>query len=266
MFKSLRIVAACFLLALFSGCASVEKQAFNRAANKSIKSITILEPTPAEGFGVSVLNHPALGFGLIGATAYAIEMQTKSKSLDEVMKPLNWSLTDALTAQLESELKKSGYEVRRAKFDREKMSLIKEYKSLRENASIKDALATDAWLDVQTRDPLYVANSPNADYLPSIGLTARMVSSSDFSLLYREDFFYGFSFRTPRLEPVVIASDVKYRFANMDALKREPKQTLAGAAEGVPLLAQRIAQDIARDEAAGVPTGSSNATGTNPKQ
>jgi hypothetical protein len=247
MFKHLQFVAVASLLLLFSGCASVEKQAFNRSANKTIKSITILEPTRAEGFGISILNHPGLSFGLIGATAYAIEMQSKSKSLDEVMKPLNWSLTDALVGQLETELRKTGYLVRRAKFDREKMALIKDYKPLLDNPTIKDSLATDAWLDVQTRDPLYVANSPTADYLPSIGLTARLVSSKDFALLYREDFFYGFSFRTPRLEPVVLESDTKYRFANMDALRQDPKLTLAGAAEGVPLLAQRIAQDIAHD-------------------
>ncbi len=247
MFKRLRLVSCSLILLLAVGCATIEKQAFNKNANKSIKSITLIEPTPSEGFGVLVQNHPGLSFGLIGATAYAIEMQSKSKSLDESMKPLGWSLTQSLTEQLESEFVKAGYAVRRAKFDREKMALIKDYKSLRDNASIKDSLATDAWLDVQTRDPLYVANSPTADYLPSIGLTVRLVSSGDQALLYREDFFYGYSFRTGKLEPIVIASDSKYRFANMDALKRDTKVTLAGVAEGVPLLVRRIVDDMTHE-------------------
>lgn len=234
-------------LIFFSGCATIEKQAFNRAANTSIKSVAILEPTPSEGFGVNIVNHPGLSFGLIGATAYAIEMQSKSKSLDEAMKPLGWSLTQSLTEQLVAELSKVGYAVKRAKFDREKFALVKDYKALRENATIKDVLATDAWLDVQTRDPLYVANSPTADYLPSIGLTVRLVSATDQTLLYREDFFYGFSFKTGRLEPIVIPSDPKYRFASMDALKADPKTTLAGASEGVPLLVRRIVDDIKHD-------------------
>lgn len=247
MFKRLRLLAIALMFALAAGCASVEKQAFNKSANKAIKSITLIEPTPAEGFGVLVQNHPGLSFGLIGATAYAIEMQAKSKSLDEAMKPLAWSLTQSLTEQLEAEFLKAGYVVRRAKFERERMALIKDYKSLLDNASIKDALATDAWLDVQTRDPLYVANSPTADYLPSIGLTVRLVSSADQSLLYREDFFYGYSFRTGRLEPIVIPADSKYRFANMDALKRDTKLTLAGVSEGVPLLVRRIVDDMSHE-------------------
>jgi hypothetical protein len=247
LLKRLQSIAAIAALVLFSGCATIEKQAFNRAAHTSIKSVSILEPTPSEGFGVNVVNHPGLSFGLIGATAYAIEMQSKSKSLDEAVKPLGWSLTQSLTEQLAAELSKAGYAVKNAKFDREKFRLIKDYKVLRENPAIKDALATDAWLDVQTRDPLYVANSPTADYLPSIGLTVRLVSATDQTLLYREDFFYGFSFKTGRLEPIVIPADSKYRFANMDALKADPRVTLAGVSEGVPLLVRRIVDDIKHD-------------------
>ena len=106
------------MFVFFAGCASVEKQAFYRAANKTIKSITILEPTPAKGFGVLVLNHPALGFGLIGATISATEMKVKSTAFDDAMKPLNWSLTDDLTQQLLAALRADGYEVKRAKVDR----------------------------------------------------------------------------------------------------------------------------------------------------
>ena len=247
VFKKLQLLLLAGVFVLFTGCASVEKQAFNRAANKTIKSITVLEPSPAEGFGVLVLNHPALGFGLIGAAVYATEMKVKSTAFDEAMKPLNWSLTDDLTKQLVAALQADGYEVKRAKVSREKHALIKDYGSMRSDASIKDALASDAWLDVQTRDPLYVANSPAADYVPSIGLTVRLVTAADQTLLYREDFFYGFSFAAPRLAAVVIASDPKFRYATTDDLKRDTKATLAGAAQGVPLLVERIVSDLRHD-------------------
>ena len=247
MTRQLQLLAAICLSLVLTACATPEKQAFNRSVNKSIRSITILEPTPSEGFGVNVQNHPALGFGLIGATIYATEMSTKSRSFDEAMKPLNWSLTDEFVKQLESELRAAGYQVKRAKFDRERMRLIKEYKELRDNQAIKPLLDTDAWLDVQTRDPLYVASSPSADYIPSIGLSARLVSALDQSLLYREDFFYGYSFAAGKLEPVVIASDPKYRYTNTDALKKDTRETLAGVSEGVTRLVARIVQDIRHD-------------------
>ena len=44
-----------------SGCGTIEKQAFNKGANSAIRTITILEPAPSQGFGVQVMNHPALG-------------------------------------------------------------------------------------------------------------------------------------------------------------------------------------------------------------
>jgi hypothetical protein len=247
MVRTLQLLIATFLALTLAACAMPEKQAFNRSANKSIKSITILEPSPSEGFGVSVQNHPGLSFGLIGAAVYAAEMQSKSKSLDEVMKPYNWSLTDELVKQLDAALVSAGYQVKRAKFDRERFKLVANYKELNDNKAIKPMLDTDAWLDVQTRDPLYVANSPTADYMPSIGLTARLVKSRDQSLLYREDFFYGFSFPAGRLEPVVIAADAKHRYQNMDVLKRDTKETLAGVSDGVPRLVSRIVQDISHD-------------------
>ena len=163
------------------------------------------------------------------------------------MKPFHWSLTDDLTTQRVAALQADGYEVKRAKVQRGGRMLIKDYSRMRSDTSLKDALASDAWLDVQTRDPLYVANSPTANYVPSIGLTVRLVTAADQTLLYREDLFYGFSFTAPRLAAVVIASDPKFRYTTTDELKRDTKETLAGAALGVPLLVERIVPDLRHD-------------------
>ena len=242
--KKIQLLLLGLVFALLPGCAAIEKQAFNRSANKSIRSVTIIEPTPAEGFGVVILNHPALNFGLIGATIYATEMKTKSDSFDAVMKPLGWSLTEDLVKQLAAQLTAEGFDVKVARIPRDSKGLIKDYKAFKSDGKWKDLLATDAWLDVSTRDPLYVANGPTADYLPSIGLTVRLVTANDQSVLYREDFFYGFSFAAPRLEAVVIPAESKYRFTNTDHLRQAPATTLDGVREGVPLLVGRIAQDL----------------------
>jgi hypothetical protein len=237
------------LMVFLSGCAAVEKQAFNRAANTSIRTITIIEPKPTEGFGVTVLNHPALSFGLIGATIYATEMTTKSNSFDAVMKPLGWSLSDELITEIAKELELAGYVVKRLKVERERPS-IKDYAGIKGDKKNAEALASDAWLDVATRDPLYVANSPTADYVPSIGVTARLVSSTDQSLLYREDIFFGFSFVAPRLEAVVIPADQEFRFPTHTDLLADPAKSLKGVRMGVPQIAKRLARDLARDSGA----------------
>jgi hypothetical protein len=249
-----------FVVVVLSGCAAIEKQAFNRQANQNIASITILEPSPTTGFGVTVVNHPALAFGLIGGGIYAAEMTTKSNSFDAVMKPLGWSLSDAIVDGLAAELTAAGYKVSRAKVVRERR-LLDNYKTIPMAAGALPS--ADALLDVAIRDPLYVANSPTADYLPSIALTVRLVSSKEQTLLYRDDLFYGFAFAAPRLEPVIIPADAKYRFNTHSDLLKSPEAALSSAKEGVELLSKRVAADLRRGGASvQSATSESNAAAT----
>jgi uncharacterized protein YceK len=239
------LFALMLIVVAFSGCATIEKQAFNREAHSGVRKVALIEPRPTTGFGILIQNHPALHLGLIGAAAYAAEMNTKSNTLDSVMKPLGWSLTEALTAAVAEELTKSGYEVVRINLKRDSLSLVKDYSEYKSNPAFAPALLADAWIDLATRDPLYIANGPTSDYVPSIGLTVRMVSSKDQTVLYREDFLYGYVFQMGRLQPVLAPSAPAFRFANMEALTADPKKTLEGMAQGVPLLAKKIAEDIA---------------------
>jgi uncharacterized protein YceK len=240
-----KISALLLVVLTLSGCAAVEKQAFNREAHSTIRKVALIEPRPSTGFGVSVQNHPALHLGLIGAVAYAAEMTSKSNTLDAVMKPLSWSLTTTLMTAVVDELTKSGYEVVRVDLKRDALTLVKDYSEYKTSPAFAPALSADAWVDVATRDPLYVANGPTSDYVPSIGLTVRMVSAKDQTILYREDFLYGYAFPMGRLQPVLIPSDSTFRFTNMAALTTDPKKTLDGIAQGVPLLAKKVAEDMA---------------------
>lgn len=240
-----KIFALVFIALTFAGCAAVEKQAFNREAHNTIRKIALIEPRPSTGFGVSVQNHPALHLGLIGAVAYSAEMSAKSNTLDAAVKPLNWSLTTTLMTAVADELTKSGYEVIRVDMKRDSLTLVKDYAEYKTSPAFAPALNADAWVDVATRDPLYVANGPTSDYVPSIGLTVRMVSAKDQAILYREDFFYGYAFPAGRLQPVLIPSGAMFRFANMDALTLDPKKALEGIAQGVPLLAKKVGEDMA---------------------
>ena len=71
-------------------------------------------------------------------------MKVKSTVFDDAMKPLNWSRTDDLTTQLVAALSAGGCEVKRAQVSRDGRSSIKDDGSLRSDASLKDALETDA--------------------------------------------------------------------------------------------------------------------------
>lgn len=240
-----KLFALLLVATVLTGCATIEKQAFNRDANTSVKKVALIEPRPSTGFGILIQNHPALHLGLIGAAAYAAEMNSKSSTLDAAMKPLGWSLTESLSTAVAQELSKSGYEVVRVDLKRDSLTLVKDYGEYKSNPAFAPALTADAWIDLATRDPLYVANGPTSDYLPSIGLTVRMVSAKDQAVLYREDFLYGYVFQMGRLQPVLIPSAPEFRFANMAALTADPKKTLEGMAQGVPLLAKKIVEDLA---------------------
>ena len=192
-------------------------------------------------------------FGLIGASIYAAEMSTKSNSFDAVMKPLGWRLSDELTNAVAEELTRGGYKVKRMAVPRDGFATIKNYAPIIADKSNAEGLASDAWLDLATRDPLYVANGPTADYVPSIGVTVRLVSSKDQALLYREDVFFGFSYNAPRLEAVVIPAGADYRFPSHSDLLANPQRTLTGVKEGVVLIAQRLANDLARNDASRPP-------------
>jgi hypothetical protein len=240
--KIVTLLCALFLV----GCAAVEKQAFNRDANKSIKTIAFIEPRPQTGYGISIISHPSLHFGLIGATLYATEMATKSNTLDKALKPIGWSLTDALTLALVKELEDRGYKVIRIDLKRDKLELIKDYADHKSSPAFAPALQADAWLDFATRDPLYIAASTTTDYLPSIGITARMVNAKDQTVIFREDYLYGLSLpHMQRLQPVFIASDAQYKFEPMDKLIANPQITVNGLKEGVAPLVKRIADDLA---------------------
>ena len=238
-------IAAVLLSFIFSGCATLEKQAFNRQVNTAITKIVILEPAPSTGFGVVVANHPALAFGLIGASIYTVEMSAKSNSLDRVMKPLNWSLSADLAQELASELTAVGYQVSRAKVKRDGFDLLSSYKAIVPLDGVLDG--ADAYLDVATRDPLYIANSPTADYLPSLALSARLISVKDQTLLYREDFNYGFAAQG-RHQPIIISAGATHRYPSHDDLLKSPETTLSGVKDGVAILAKRIAADLAQNK------------------
>ena len=245
------LAAASALLLLFvQGCVSVNKQAFNQAAHREIREIVLLEPKSWDDYEAVVMNHAAAGFGLIGGLIIAAEISTKSNTLTKSLQPFNWQVSQALSAQLESDLKAAGYSVKRLPVVRD-VSLLKDYKAIRPLDSANDVGQPHAWLDVAIQKPAYVANSHAANYVPSLRVFVRLVTADKQLIVYEEQIFYGHSFPSG----VSLKADSTYSFANMDALTAKPDVTMEGLREGVRQVSLRIASDLRHaDRAAAIPT------------
>jgi hypothetical protein len=63
-------------------------------------------------------------------------------------------------------------------------------------------------------------------------------------VLYQEQFAYGYENRA--LKAVTIAADQQYFFKDFDGLTKQADRALEGMRQGLPLVAKRIAQDLAR--------------------
>ena len=73
-------------------------------------------------------------------------------------------------------------------------------------------------------------------------LSARLVERKSKSVLYEEQYSYGHS--NPYLKTVHLASDEKYRYADIDTLKTHGTESLSGLTNGIDAIAQRVAQHI----------------------
>ena len=233
-----RLAAAAVVVSTLVGCASAPKQTFNAEANQDLKTIAVLTPPRPPEVSVAILNHPGMQFGLIGGLVAAAEMSAKTSSYNSAIagQQPNWSAY--ASEAMKKELTALGYTVVDQPVERKPGS------DLLDSYPTSDA---DAYLDFKFNIS-YVASTPTSDYVPGVTLNARLVERKTKSVLYEEQYSYGHS--NPYLKTVHLASDGKYRYANMEALKTRGAESLAGLTTGLDHIARRIAQHLQPKHAA----------------
>ena len=99
-FRLFKLFAALSFAILAVGCVQApKKQAFNAAANSSIKEIVIAHNINQDEYPAIVIAHPGINFGLIGGLIAAADMHSKSTRLTQA---LNVSETDRKSTRLNS--------------------------------------------------------------------------------------------------------------------------------------------------------------------
>jgi hypothetical protein len=220
---------------IVSGCAGIDKQAFNKAAHQEVKTIGLLEPSGTEEYVVQNHGHPGMGFGLVGGLVAAADMQSKTNRFTALMKERNFNVSDEFQRKLAAELEGIGYIVKVIKPERPSPALLENYDALEKDV--------DAYLDLGVNAG-YMCASATADYIPTVRSLVRLVKKGSNEILYQDLIAYGYEFRAA--QAVSIPADQQYFFKNFDVLTSDPDLAMEGIKKGIPLVTSRIAQDLAK--------------------
>jgi len=221
-------------IAVLSGCATVQKQAFNKEANQDIRKIAVLDTSSSGEFLVQNLGHPGMGFGLIGGLVAAADMESKSKTFTEKMKGLGFDPAKEFNAALIAELQALKYDIKTVKPVRPNRALLESYENLDGEV--------DAYVDSVMNWSGYFTASPTANYIPAMRTMVRLVKRNSGEIAYQELISYGYELRGG--QAINISADGTYAFSNFDELTSNSEKAMEGMRSGISLLAKQIARDL----------------------
>jgi len=231
----LKFVCVGLLGLALTGCAGIQRQAFNKDAHQDLKTIGFLEQIEQEKYIVDNIGHPGMSFGLIGGIIAVADIESKKNKFTELMKARDFRVVDEFQRMLAAELEQTGYSVKMIKPQRGKHTLLEKYEGLDGDV--------DAYLDF-TLSAGYICASSSADYIPTIHSVVRLVKRGSNEILYQEVIYYGYSFQAK--EAACLTADQQYSFKNFEAITTNADAALEGIRKGVPLIAKHIAQSLAR--------------------
>lgn len=231
------LAAVLVSLVFVTGCAQMNKQAFNKEANLSLKSLAISQPQIQEEYETVVLGHPGMSFGLIGGLVAAADMQSKTNRLTAVIKPEELKLQERFAQKLNENLAKVGYTT-------QVVSIPKDVSDDQVVDYVKKNSSADAIIALKVRGS-YLAAGPTTDYFPYIFINAKKVHAQTGEVLYEDNFTYGYAMQN--MKTVHFASDTSYRFNSIDSLTADPAKTREALIAGIDSIVEQIALDLKKN-------------------
>lgn len=231
------LAAVLVSLVFVTGCAQMNKQAFNKEGNLSLKSLAISQPQIQEEYETVVLGHPGMSFGLIGGLVAAADMQSKTNRLTAVIKPEELKLQERFAQKLNENLAKVGYTT-------QVVSIPKDVSDDQVVDYVKKNSSADAIIALKVRGS-YLAAGPTTDYFPYIFINAKKVHAQTGEVLYEDNFTYGYAMQN--MKTVHFASDTSYRFNSIDSLTADPAKTREALIAGIDSIVEQIALDLKKN-------------------
>lgn len=230
-----RLLSWLAIAGLLSGCLSVPRQSFNKAANPHIKTIAVLPvPLPKEHF-VNILHHPGLSFGLVGGLIAAAELQSKTDQFTAAVKQdKDFNLAQDFVKALQSGTTGISFQLASADTPADRTDFLSDYSGVKTDA--------DAYLDIVVRSAGYTAQYPSTPYIPSIYAPVRLVDAKTKQVLYSALLQYGDA--NPILDVSHIQPAESFRYTNFEALMNNQMQAASGLRAGAEKISQRIVSEL----------------------
>lgn len=227
-------LAAVILSCSLVGCATVEKQAFNKEAATSVKTIAVTERTGEETYDVSIIAHPGISLGLVGGLIAAADMHAKSSKLTAALDPAQTQLQHTFAKKLAQSLGAAGYTT-------EIIPVAKTIEDKEVHNTVRTKISADALVTVSVKG-LYVAAGPTTDYFPYVVVNVLSTDAKTGAKLYQDTITYGYNF--PSTKTVHLPGKDEGRFKNIDELVSDPKRSRDELYVGLEAIAAQIAADL----------------------
>lgn len=234
----MRVLSFAAILLSFAlvGCATVEKQAFNKEVATNIKTIAVTERTGEETYNVNIVAHPGVNFGLIGGIIAATDLHSKSTKLTAVLDPTQTRLQQMLAKKLAESLSAVGYQT-------QVVPVVKTVEDKDVLDTVRSNINADALLTVSVEGQ-YVAAGPTSDYFPYVKVRVLSTDVKTGQKLYQDTITYGYNF--PSTKTVHLPGNVEGRFKDIDALVADPDKARKQLYMGIEAIAAQIVADLKR--------------------
>lgn len=213
-------------------CASLPQQPFNHAANPQIRTIGLLSPDISPELAVHVAVGAGASFGLIGGLIDAGVESSKTGDFNEAMKQKGLNMPGTLYADVARALAANGYRVKPVAVARGDGGLLESYPPA--DGSV------EAYLDLSSSIIGYESAGATTPYRPTIGLTCKLVSARDGTLLMQDTIAYN-PFGNSNTA-VTIPPDTKFEFPGFSDIMADPDKAAAGLKVASVATAQAVGQ------------------------
>jgi hypothetical protein len=226
------------VISIAAGCASTPQQSLDANTNLSSKAIAVVPVGMPKNAQVTVIHSAGASFGLIGGLADAARFSAHAKDLAEMLQNQGYNFHSSISEGIVGVVRVDGYQA----------IVLDEGKTGSERSKWLTPLpadkSADLYLDVYLDTFGYVADNDSTPYFPAIAAQARVTD------LAGKQIFYSHVIYNPVLDVLgnskgpKLPVDSQYGFANMDALKADPKKAREGLEAAVSALLLELKNEL----------------------
>jgi len=236
-------------IALLNGCVTTPTSLpFNAAAHADLSQIEVL-PMAESKLDVYIVNNPGYSFGLVGLAIAESHLAPRRAWLKEQVAATGFDHVATFRTAFDSAMNEQGYTVSwpNGLVDAPDSEVKRSVNGSRRTFPEPVLPQTQALLEVNfVFVGLASAGSRDAaPYRPTITANARLMDRTGKNLLFQETFVFNQVFPVSGSE-IVINPDVKYSYADFDALKAAGPESIEGIQHAIEVVATRLADQLRR--------------------